>query len=121
MVCLVEFQHCKECLLRHFDRADLFHAFLTLLLLFEELAFTRDVATVALRCHVLTHSLDGLTSDNLRTDSCLDSDVKLLTWNQFLEFLTHSSTEAYRVVEVGEGRKSIDAFAVEKDIELDEL
>jgi hypothetical protein len=37
---LIEFQYCHEGALRYFDRADLAHALLTLLLLFEELSLT---------------------------------------------------------------------------------
>jgi hypothetical protein len=53
--CLVvfrRFQYRQECLLRNFDFAELLHAFLTLFLLLQKLAFAGNVAAVTLGCYV---------------------------------------------------------------------
>src|SRR5690606_8202184 len=50
-------EHSHECFLRHLDGAEHLPALLAGLLLFEQLAFARDVAAVALREHVLAHRL----------------------------------------------------------------
>src|SRR5262245_57699663 len=60
---LVEVEHGEERLLRDFDRADLLHALLALLLLLEQLPLARDVAAVALGEHVLPLGLDRLAGD----------------------------------------------------------
>ena len=97
---LVEFQDCHECALRNFHRSDLTHPLLTLLLFLQELSLTADITTITLRGHILTDSLHGLTGNDLCSDSCLDSDVELLAWDEFLEVLTHLAAEIVAVISV---------------------
>ena len=89
---LIEFEHSKERLLRHFHIANLLHSFLSSLLLLEQFAFTRDVTTVTLRRDILSHALYRLASNNLCTDGGLNSNVKLLPRNQVFKLLAHPST-----------------------------
>ena len=53
----IHLQHGEECRLRHLHLPYLTHTFLAGLLLFEQFAFTRYVAAVALRRHILTHPM----------------------------------------------------------------
>src|SRR3954464_12673739 len=64
----VDLQHREKRLLRNLDRPDLLHALFSFLLLFEELAFARDVAAIALREHVLAQRLDAGARYDLRPD-----------------------------------------------------
>src|SRR6185503_1964449 len=79
---LAPLQHREESLLRDLDCADLFHAFLALFLLFEQLALARHVAAVALGEHVLAQRLDVFARDDMSADGGLDSDVEHLSWDQ---------------------------------------
>lgn len=103
-----------------FDGADLLHALLAFLLLLEELALTRDVAAVALGCHVLAHGLDGLPGYDFGSDGRLDGYVKLLARYQFLEFFAHAASESHGIVGMRESRQGIYTLAVEEDVELDQ-
>src|SRR6478735_7414861 len=63
---LVHPQDRQECFLGDLDGTHALHALLAFLLLHEELALARDVATVALGQHVLAHGPDGLARDDVR-------------------------------------------------------
>src|SRR5699024_8188911 len=65
-------QCSHECFLWNVDRTDSIHALLTSLLLFQKLALTRNIAAVALRQHVLTHSANILTADDFRANGRLN-------------------------------------------------
>ena len=118
---LVKFQDCHESALRYFDRTDLAHPLLTLLLLLEELSLTADITTVTLRGHILSDSLHSLAGDDLCSDRSLDRDVELLTRDELLVLLTHLSAEVIRVVSMDERRKGVGRIAVEKNIKLHKL
>ena len=55
VVALVVFEHFNEGVLGNVDLADCFHFGFTFFLLFEQLALTGDVATIAFGGHVFTH------------------------------------------------------------------
>mgnify|MGYP000711395778 CR=1 FL=1 len=55
----VQLEDGKEGLRRHLHGAERAHLFLALLLLFQQLFLSADVAAVALGEHVLAHGLDG--------------------------------------------------------------
>ena len=118
---LIEFQHCEECFLRHFDVADLLHAFLSFLLFLEEFAFSADVSSVAFCRHVLPLAFYCLSCHDLRCDGGLYGDVELLSGYEFLQFLAHTPSEGDGVIDVCECGESIDALAVEEDVELCEF
>ena len=61
-------QHLNERLLRNIHRAEGFHAFFAFLLFFEQLAFARDVAAVALGRHVFSERTHGFAGDDLAAD-----------------------------------------------------
>ena len=98
LICLVKFENRHKGALRNLNGTDLSHSLLTLLLFFEELSLTRDVTTVTLCGNVLADSLYSLTSNDLRSDSRLDSDVELLPWDKFLELLAHLASEVVCMV-----------------------
>ena len=55
------------------------------LLLFQQLAFSRDVAAVALGSHIFPHGLDGFTGNDLSPNGRLQRDFKLVSIDLFLE------------------------------------
>ena len=90
---LVKFKDSHERTLRNFDRTDLAHSLLTLLLLLEKLSLTADVTSITLCSHILSNSLHSLSRDDLCTDSRLNRDIELLARYEFLELLAHLATE----------------------------
>ena len=118
---LVKFKNSHERTLRNFHCSDLTHPLLTLLLFLQELSLTADITTITLRGHILTDSLHGLTGNDLCSDRRLDSDIELLAWDEFLEFLTHLVAEIVGVISVDKRRKGIGWIAIEKNIELHKL
>ena len=76
---LIEFQNREEGFLRHFDVTDLLHAFLSALLLLEQLTLTTHVATVTFCQHILANLLNGLACNDLRANRGLNSYIELLT------------------------------------------
>ena len=117
----VEFEDGEEGFLWYFDVTDLFHALLASFLFLQQFALAAHVAAVTLGEDILAYLLDRLAGDDLRTDSRLNGDVELLTGQELFEFLAHAASEIDGVVAVGEGRERIDLFAVEKDIQFDEV
>src|SRR6188768_550196 len=69
---LPDLEHRQERLLRDLHLADALHALLAFFLLLEQLALARDVATVALREHVLPERLHRFAGDDPRADGSLD-------------------------------------------------
>src|SRR5215468_11534893 len=67
--------------------AELAHALLALFLLLQQLSFTRDVATIALREHVLAQGLHGLAGNDPAAERRLDRDREELAGDQLLEAL----------------------------------
>ena len=55
----VQLENCQECLGWNLNGPQRAHLFLTLLLLFQQLLLTGNIAAVALGQHILTQSLDG--------------------------------------------------------------
>lgn len=120
VVLIVEFQNGEEGFLRDLYAADLFHAFLALLLFFEELAFAGYVATVALGGYIFADGFDGFAGNDFGAYGSLHGHVELLARYQLFEFHTHLATNGLGIVDVGEGREGIDTLAIEEDIGLDE-
>ena len=107
--------------MRHLHVTDFLHLLLTALLLFEKFALTADVTTITFGSHVLTQLLYGFACNDFRSNGGLDSDVKLLAWEQFFELFAHATTEVDGVVHVRERRKGIHGFAIEENVEFNEL
>ena len=121
LVCLVELEHGKEGFLRHLHIAYLLHALLAFLLLLEQFSLTAHVSTVTFGGNVLANLLHGLAGNDLGTDGRLDSDIKLLSRNELLEFLAHLATQCHGVALMGKGGQSIHRLTVEQDVELGQL
>src|SRR2546425_4998849 len=82
MTRLVNLEHREEGFLRDLHGPHLLHPLLPLLLLLEELAFARDVATIALGRHVLAERANRLARDHLGADRGLDHDLEQLARDQ---------------------------------------
>lgn len=108
----VEFQHSHECTLRNFNRTDLPHSLLSLLLLFKQFSLAGNISSITLCSHILADSLHGLTGDNLGSDGCLDCNIELLTRNEFLQFLAHLAAEIIGMVGMDQGGQSIGRVAI---------
>src|SRR4051794_9052887 len=65
-------EHRQERLLGDLDVPHLLHTLLALFLLFQQLPFSRDVAAIALRGHVLAERRDRLAGDHPAADGRLD-------------------------------------------------
>src|SRR5687768_5854182 len=118
---LIDLEHREEGLLGHLDAADLLHALLALLLLFEQFALARDVAAVELRRDVLAQRLDGLAREDACADGGLDRDVEELARNRLLEPLHERLARRIGVVAMDDHRERVDAVAGEQHVELDEV
>jgi hypothetical protein len=72
------FQYRKESMLGQFHIPNEFHPFLSLFLLFKELALTGDVPAVTLGQHILTQGIDRLPGDDWAPKGPLYGDFELL-------------------------------------------
>src|SRR3569833_2711651 len=90
---LIKFQHRHKRRLRYLHVAYLAHAFLTFLLLIEQLAFTRNITAVTFGRHVLTQGLHRFTGDDLGADGCQYDDLELLTRQQLFQLLANLFTK----------------------------
>src|SRR5688572_20836089 len=107
----------QECLLGNFHGAELLHALLPLLLLFEELALAGHVATVALGQHVLAQRLHGGARNDLAADRGLDRDLEHLARDQFLHLVHQLPAALVGAVAVDDHRQRVDAIAVDQQVE----
>ena len=118
---LVQFQYCKECLLRHFHVSNLFHSFLTSFLFLKQLTLTAHVTTITLGGYILTNLLYCFAGNNLSTDSSLNSDIKLLTRDELLQLRAQTASKGNGTVLMSKCRQSVDRFTIKQDIELSKL
>ena len=81
---LIELENSHECTLRNFNGADLAHTFFTRLLLFEEFAFTGNVASVTFGGYIFAQLTHGFPGNVLGAYSRLNGYIKLLTWDRSL-------------------------------------
>ncbi len=80
VVCVCVYIHTCACVCAHLwqlDVAEHLHPLLALLLALQQLHLARDVAAVALCCHVLAQCLDCLPRNHLSVGRSLAVDV---TW-----------------------------------------
>src|ERR1700682_690042 len=89
---LIKLQHRHERLLWNLDRTDPLHPSLAFLLLFQQLAFARDVAAVALRKHVLPHRWNRFAGDHLAADRRLQRHLEHLARDDRLQLLDKFAT-----------------------------
>src|SRR5690606_32951811 len=93
-------QHREERFLRDFDVANLLHALLTGLLLFQQLALTTHIAAVALGKNVLAQRLDRTARHDLPAKSGLNRDVEHLPWDEFFHLFDQDAPLVVRIVTV---------------------
>src|SRR6185312_43314 len=117
----VYLQNCEERLLRDLDRSDLLHALLAFLLLLEQFALARDVATVALGEHVLAQRLDTRARDDLAAECSLDRHLEELARNEILELVGDLAAPLVRLVAMDDHGERIHWLAVDQHVELDEI
>src|SRR5512142_941168 len=118
---LVNLQHRQECLLRDLHGAHLLHALLSFFLFFKQLALARDVAAVALGEHVLAQRPDRFPRDHLGADRSLDDHLEQLARDHLLQLLGDLAPPVVRLVLVNDDAEGVDRFAIQQDVELDEL
>src|SRR5207245_9334019 len=107
MTRLVNLEDREEGFLRDLHGPHLLHSLLPLLLLLEELAFARDVATVTLSRHVLAERANRLARDHLGADRGLDQDVEQLAREPALELLGDRPAPLERLVAMAGARERI--------------
>src|SRR5438067_5246461 len=114
-----DFENRQEGLLRNVYLANAFHSFLAFLLLFQQLTFAADVATVALGEHILADGTHGRARDDLRSDRRLDRHLEHLPWNQLAHLLHQRLPAVVCRVTVDNDRERIYRIPANKDIHLD--
>src|SRR5437899_11094958 len=119
MTRLVNLEDREEGFLRDLHGPHLLHSLLPLLLLLEELAFARDVATVTLGRHVLAERANRLARDHLGADRGLDHDLDQLARDQLLELLRDLPAPLERLVAMDDDRERIHRLPVQEPVELD--
>lgn len=80
-----------------------------------------DVAAVALCQHVLAHRLDGFTRDDLAADGRLNRNLEHLPRDDVFELLADGAPAPIRLVAVNDDGERVADFAVEQNIQLDQL
>src|SRR5215467_87509 len=118
---VLDLQYRKESLLGYLDRAHLLHALLARLLLLEQLAFSRDVAAVAFRQHVLAQRFHRLARDDMRAYGRLHRDVEHLPRDQLAHPRDQIPPPVRGVLAVDHERERVDPLAVDEDVELDHI
>ncbi|SOY47098.1 hypothetical protein CBM2588_A130033 [Cupriavidus taiwanensis] len=118
---VVDLQDGQEGLLRNLDGADLLHALLARLLLFQQLLLARDIAAVALGQHVLAQRLDVFAGDDVGADRGLDRHVVHLARNDLAHLGRDFAPAILRIGSVHDHRQRIDLVAVDQDIDLDHV
>jgi hypothetical protein len=81
---LSNLQNRKKCLLRDIDPPDPLHPALAFLLLFKQLTFAGDVASVALGQDIFPDGRNGFAGNNLCSNGRLNGHLKHLAGNQLL-------------------------------------
>ena len=107
--------------MRNLHIANLFHSLLTAFLLLQQFSFATYVTAIALGQHIFTDLFDRFACNDFRTDSSLNRNVELLSWNQFLQLFTHPATKGDGIVLMRQCRECVDRLTVEQDVELDEF
>src|SRR6185295_4230804 len=110
---LTDFQDGEEGLLRHFHAPHGFHALLSFLLLFKELAFPRNIAAITFRKDVLLHGSNRLTRDDLAPDCRLNGNLINLSWNEFLHFLGQLTSALNGTIFMSDKRQGIHRLTVQ--------
>src|SRR5690606_5898138 len=86
----------QKSLLRHFHISYLAHTLLTFLLFFQKLTLTADVATIAFGSNIFSHGRNIFSRNNFSTYCCLYCNLKLLPWQQLLQFLAKFAAKFLR-------------------------
>src|SRR5690348_14500465 len=113
-----DFQYGQESLLGDVDAADSLHAFLAFFLAFEELSFTRDIATIALREHIFSQGADGLARDDAATDGGLNRHFELLARNQFSQARGEFTAAFVSLFAMADERERVHRLAADENVEL---
>ena len=115
----VEYRH--ERFLRDIDGCYFFHPCLTPFLLFEQFAFSADIAAVAFGGDVFADRLDRFSGDDLAADRGLEGYLKQVAVDFFFEFLEQVSATELRFRTMHDHRECIDFRAVDEDVHFDEF
>ena len=97
------------------------HLLLALLLFFQQLFLSCDVAAVALGQHVLAHGPDSFTGDDLAADGGLNGHLKELAGDVVLELFTDAPGPLVGLFLVGDEGQGVHLFAVEEQVHLHEF
>ena len=92
-----------------------------LLLLFQQLLLSGDVAAVALGKDVLAQCLDRFAGDDFAADGRLNRHLEQLARNIFLELFGHLAGAGIGAVGMDDKGEGVHHLAVEHDVQLDQL
>src|SRR5882762_8122968 len=114
-------QNGEEGFLRNVHLADALHAALAFFLFFEEFAFARNVAAVALGENVLANRRDRFARNDTAANRGLDRHFKHLPRNEFSQARDQIAPALSRKVAMDDQRECIDGFAGDQHIQFDEV
>src|SRR5882762_7619373 len=114
-------QNGEEGFLRNVHLADALHAALAFFLFFEEFAFARNVAAVALGENVLADGGDGFARDHAAANRGLDRDFKHLPRNELSQARHQIAPALSRKLAMDDQRQRVDRFAGDQHIQFDEI
>src|SRR6266436_5269784 len=112
------FEDREEGFLRDVNLADALHAAFAFFLFFEEFAFARNVAAVALGENVFSDGRDGFARDHAAADGGLNGDFEHLAGNQFAETGDEFAAAFVGHVAMSDHRQRIDGLAANEDVEF---
>src|SRR5713101_7220485 len=115
------FEDREEGFLRDVNLADALHAAFAFFLFFEEFAFARNVAAVALGENVFSDGRDGFARDHAAADCRLDRDFKHLPRNEFSQARHQVAPAFSRKFPMDDQRERIDRFAGDQHVQFDEV
>src|SRR5271165_1379953 len=115
---LADLEDRQKRLLRDVHLPDALHPLLALFLLFEQLAFARNVSAVALGDDVLADRRDGFARHDLRADRRLDRYLEHLPRNQLPHLRYQRAPAIVSEVAMDDDRERIDRLARDQDVQL---
>ena len=111
-------EHSEEGFLRAVHLADAFHTAFAFFLLFEEFAFARDVAAVALGENVFAYGSYGFAGDDTAADRGLNGNFKHLPRDQFAEARHQLAAAFVSLFAVADHGQRVHRFAANENIEF---
>ena len=116
-----QLQHFQERLFGHLHPAYVLHFLLALFLLFQQLALTGDIASVALGQNILASGRNILPGHDAAADSRLKRYTEKLARNDFLKLGYHRLADIVSLIRRNDTAEGIYRHIVHQDIEFNKF